>query len=308
VRTVGYDWIGKLLTPVTATTDPILVTPVYTRNRFEGNTTNHIVTPYLFACFGQYIQQPIAGEFAMNSAFVEHALTWPLVESTMLYGIDVFLTGNALAQGIPVVEVALSRKLHNPGFPKILFMSQQVIDSLFRILTASPPTRRGHARTTQSSQRRSVDDHAEKPQGPIVDATIARVHEYLRVERADILKLFSGSFEPWDDGRVALPPVDARAWVDILATGLRAVTPESFYRVRDHLVSLYLCRVMTYWEEIATLSVDAIEDLLVWEANELRASLGDWAPSGRISEAAPAMRGLHWNEAAAQSSKGSPSA
>ena len=48
-----------------------LVTPLYRRNRMEGNTTNHLMYPYLFAIYNKKIQQPIGGEFALSKKLVK---------------------------------------------------------------------------------------------------------------------------------------------------------------------------------------------------------------------------------------------
>ena len=57
-----------------------------------------------------------------------------------MYGIDIYLTGNAAREGHRICEVPLGRKIHNPGFPKIVKISQQVIDALWHICL---PVRRG---------------------------------------------------------------------------------------------------------------------------------------------------------------------
>ena len=51
-----------------------MAVPVYRRNRYEGNTTNHLASPLLAAVLGVHVQQPIAGDFAFNRAFIERAV------------------------------------------------------------------------------------------------------------------------------------------------------------------------------------------------------------------------------------------
>jgi len=145
VRSIEPDWLVRMLDAVVGDR-PAMAVPVYRRNRYEGNTTNHIVSPLLAATLGVHVQQPIAGDFAFNRAFVERAVAWPLPESAQFYGIDVHLTRHAAREGFRIEQVPLGRKIHNPGFPKILCMSQQVIDAALHVVSRWPsPSRCCHA-------------------------------------------------------------------------------------------------------------------------------------------------------------------
>ncbi len=149
-----------------------MAVPVYRRNRYEGNTTTHIASPLLAAVLGAQVQQPIAGDFAFNRALVERAVTWPLPESAQLYGIDIHLSANAALKRHRIVQVPLGRKIHNPGFPKILFMSQQVIDSAFQVIVRTGRPR--PAVGTDGGPRSTVDAAAVRPGAALVERTLAR--------------------------------------------------------------------------------------------------------------------------------------
>jgi glycosyltransferase involved in cell wall biosynthesis len=71
VRSGDPGWVASLLSAVDCA-DPAMAmaVPVYRRNRYEGNTTNHLASPLLAAVLGVDVQQPIAGDFAFNRAFV----------------------------------------------------------------------------------------------------------------------------------------------------------------------------------------------------------------------------------------------
>ena len=184
--------------------------------------------------------------------------TWPRPQSAELYGIDIHLTANALREGLPVVEVPLGRKLHNPGFPKILFMSQQVLDSLFHSFAGLGQPRRfaSRARTT----RGSVDETAERPDPGLVRATMRKVTAYTSERWVDICRLFP-SVRCLEDGRWG-PRISVATWPEVLADAMVGLADGEHERVRDHLVALYLLRVMTWWEEIAGLGGEAIDQLL----------------------------------------------
>lgn len=260
VRSIEPDWLARMLDAVGGVS-PAVAVPVYRRNRYEGNTTNHIVSPLLAATLGVHVQQPIAGDFAFNRAFVERAVAWPLPESAQLYGIDVHLTGHAAREGFRIEQVPLGRKIHNPGFLKILFMSQQVIDAALHVLA-----RAGRPRPVvgmPARQRCTVDPIAVRPDSALVERTSSRVRAYLRRHDSAVRELFptlSGArYGP--NGMVRL---DAVTWADVLADLLSPLAASRVVEARDHLVALYLCRVWTYWDEIERLgdpeAIDAFLD------------------------------------------------
>ncbi len=256
VRSIEPGWVGRLAAAVDRP-EPTMALPVYQRNRYEATSTNHLVRPLLAAVFGSHLQQPIAGDCAFNRAFLDVIGRWPRPASAQLYGIDVWLTANALREGHDVVEVPLGRKLHNSPFPKILYLPQQVLDSLFHVIV------RADARQPQRgpvAPRHAVDDVAT-PQDPEVIARIIRSTAcYLDSNLADIRRLFPSARAlrpaPWG------LRVTVDDWPQILADALQALALGELERSRDHLVALCVNRVMTFWDEIRDLAVAEIDDLL----------------------------------------------
>lgn len=258
VRSVQPDWVPRLLRAVD-TSAAAMAVPIYRRNRYEGNTTNHIVSPLLAAVFGVHVQQPIAGDFAFNRAFIEMAVSWPLPDSAHLYGIDVHLSANAAAAGLRLVEVPLGRKIHNPGFPKILFMSCQVIDALFHVIIRRIDEPRPAPQPL--SDRSAVDAVARRPDTGLVRRATAATSRYLEQHWDEVTRLIPTA------ARVSVREwglyLDPAAWAEVLADALEGLAAGDGERVRDHLVALYLSRVFTYWTEIERLrSPEAIDDLL----------------------------------------------
>ena len=259
VRSGEPWWLTRLLGAVDCAA-PAIAVPVYRRNRYEGNTTNHLASPLLAAVLGVHVQQPIAGDFAFNRAFIERAVTWPLPESAQLYGSDIYLTGNAAREGHRICEVPLGRKIHNPGFPKIVKMSQQVIDALWHVFYLSGAARpsAGPLRLARST----VDDAAVRPDAGLAEQTFAMVSRYMAGNADVIAGLFPclAGAPRAGDGLVEMP---ATLWAQVLAGALAALADGRGEQARDHLVALYLCRVRTYWAEIDRLGApDAIDALL----------------------------------------------
>ena len=256
-RTMEPGWVERLAAAVDRA-EPCMAVPVYRRNRFEGNTTNHLAAPLLAAVMGAYVEQPIAGDFAFNRAFVERARGWLRPPSAALYGIDIHLTANALREGFHVVEVPLGRKLHNPGFPKILFMSQQVLDSLFHAFALLGQPRSFVPRPLAA--RGSVDEAAERPDPRLVRATMAKVAAYVSEQWPDLCRVFP-SVRCLESGQWG-PRISVVTWPEVLADAMDGLAAGEHELVRDHLVALYLLRVMTYWDEIDGLAGEAIDELL----------------------------------------------
>jgi glucosylglycerate synthase len=257
VRSTEPRWIPALAGAVDCA-EPALAVPAYRRNRFEANTTNHLASPLLAAVFGVHVQQPIGGEFAFNRAFLERARSWPRPGSAHLYGIDVWLTANALREHMRVVEVPLGRKLHNSPFPKILRLPQQVLDSLFHVVLRTDGVRSPDFAAPKA--RAAVDGAAVRQDPAVVTRVSESVARYLDAHRGDVRALFpsagSAPAAPWG------LRVTADDWPHILADALAAVSEGWFEPARDHLVALYVNRVLTFWDEIDGLPDDGIDALL----------------------------------------------
>ncbi|MBW4721271.1 glycosyltransferase family 2 protein [Saccharothrix obliqua] len=255
LRSAEPGWVG-LLADAVAGAEPVLAVPSYRRDRYEANTTNHLVSPLLAAVYGVHVQQPIGGEFAFNRAFLDRARAWSRPDSAHLYGIDVWLTANALREGLRVVEVPLGRKLHNSPFPKILRLPQQVLDSLFHVVLRTDGVRP----QTGGARARTAVDEVAVPQDPAVVArVVAAVGRYLSAHGDDVRLLFPSA-------RAATAPwglrLTADDWPNVLADALTALAAGRFEAARDHLVALYVNRVLTFWEEVDGLPGGEVDALL----------------------------------------------
>ncbi|MFQ5901770.1 MAG: glycosyltransferase, partial [Thermodesulfobacteriota bacterium] len=107
------------------------VTPIYSRNKYDGTITNHICYPLLYSLFNTNIRQPIGGEFAFSPEMVELWLSLEWKDCIKEYGIDIFMTTSALLNGFKRCQVALGSKVHKPSAPKLGPMFTQVVTTLF---------------------------------------------------------------------------------------------------------------------------------------------------------------------------------
>jgi glucosylglycerate synthase len=262
VRSTEPEWISRLAHAVDDDC-PVLALPAYRRDRFEANTTNHLASPLLAAVFGVHVQQPIGGEVAFNAAFLDRMTRWPRPASAYLYGVDIWLTANALREHHRVAEVPLGRKVHNSPFPKIPHLPRQVLDSLFHVVL-----RLDRVRPIRHPMRpREAVDGTFVRQDPEVVARVTEsTRDYLDEHLGDIRKLLPSARildpAPWG------LRVGSDDWPHLLADSLEALADGCFEAARDHLVALYVNRVLTFWEEIEGLSGAEVDELLDRQAED----------------------------------------
>jgi hypothetical protein len=271
VRSAEPVWIDRLACAVDSA-EPTLAVPTYRRNRYEANTTNHLASPLLAALFGMPLQQPIGGEFALNKALLHRLVEWRHPPSACLYGIDIWLTANTVREGHRVVEVPLGVKLHNSPFPKILHLPLQVLDSLFNVaLCLDRPL---PADMDVPTVRREAVDTAAVPQEPaLVTRVAATVADYVTTHAAEIWRFFPSARglpgAPWG------ARIRGEDWPNVLADAVDVLATGRFQQARDHLIALYVNRVLSFWDEIDGLTGTEIDTLLDRQVSETVKAVAD---------------------------------
>lgn len=130
------EWIRDLATPIIRDNYDY-ATPLYSRNEYDSTITNNICYPLMYGLLGKDIRQPIGGDFAFSGRLAHYYLQQPWHDTTFQYGIDIFMTMNAIMGGFKLCQVALGAKVHKPSAPKLGPMFTQVVDTLFRTLLTS---------------------------------------------------------------------------------------------------------------------------------------------------------------------------
>ncbi len=136
LRSITPEWIHLLLAPVLRHGYEF-VAPRYARHRFDGTITNTIVAPMTRMLFGQRLRQPIGGDFGFSGALAGRFLQYGDWEGPVArYGIDLFMTMTALAEGRRVCESFLGAKLHDAKDPAgdLTPMLSQVVSALFGLM------------------------------------------------------------------------------------------------------------------------------------------------------------------------------
>lgn len=117
LRSITPEWIELLIRPVLEEGYDY-VAPYYLRHKYDGTITNSIVYPLTRTLYGQRIRQPIGGDFGFSGRLSEHYLDKHVWESDVArFGIDIWMTTEAVASGAKVCQSFLGAKIHNPKDP-----------------------------------------------------------------------------------------------------------------------------------------------------------------------------------------------
>lgn len=136
LRSIRPEWFELLLGPIVAQ-DFDYVAPMYLRHKFDGTITNSIVYPLTRALYGREVRQPIGGEFGFSGRLAGHYLKKPVWETNVArFGIDIWMTTTAIADGFKVCESFLGAKIHDPKDPgaDLADMLVQVVSAVFDLM------------------------------------------------------------------------------------------------------------------------------------------------------------------------------
>jgi len=141
LRSITPEWVELLLEPVVSHHFDF-VAPLYARHRYDGTITNTIVYPLTRALYGKRVRQPIGGDFGFTGDLAAHFLEFGDWDGPVAqYGIDIFMTTTALAEGRKVAQSFLGAKIHDPKDPgsDLSPMMVQVVSTLFTLMERHEP-------------------------------------------------------------------------------------------------------------------------------------------------------------------------
>lgn len=116
-----------------------LILPLWSRPRGQGNSTDFLACPLLFAAFGARVRQPLAGQMLLSRRFLASLNVDGLPDD---YGIDVALTMHALDHELPVTQVVTPFPDHHGGSNSLRIMANVAETMLHRVSAGSLPVRR----------------------------------------------------------------------------------------------------------------------------------------------------------------------
>jgi glycosyltransferase involved in cell wall biosynthesis len=136
LRSITPGWVELLLGPQLEHGFDY-VAPLYLRHKYDGTITNSIVYPLTRSLYGQDVRQPIGGEFGFSGRLASHYLARSVWESDVArFGIDIWMTTTAIADGFRVCQSFLGTKIHDPKDPGVdlAAMLVQVVSAVFDLM------------------------------------------------------------------------------------------------------------------------------------------------------------------------------
>ncbi|MBI4470236.1 MAG: glycosyltransferase [Acidobacteria bacterium] len=136
LRSITPEWVDLLLGPILKEGYDF-VAPLYHRHKYDGTITNSIVYPLTRTLYGQRVRQPIGGDFGFSGRLAKHYLTQDVWETDVArFGIDIWMTTNAITGGFKVCQSFLGAKIHDAKDPSVDLsaMLTQVISSVFGLM------------------------------------------------------------------------------------------------------------------------------------------------------------------------------
>jgi glycosyltransferase involved in cell wall biosynthesis len=136
LRSITPEWIEMLVGPILSEGYDYAA-PLYRRHKYDGTITNSIVYPMTRALYGKRIRQPIGGDFGFSGELASRYLSKDVWDTNVArYGIDIWMTTTALAEGFKVCQSFLGAKIHDPKDPgaDLSAMLVQVVSSVFELM------------------------------------------------------------------------------------------------------------------------------------------------------------------------------
>ncbi len=264
LRSIAPEWMELLLKPVLEW-DFDYVAPLYHRHKFDGTITNSIIYPLTRALYGRRVRQPIGGEFGFSGRIAKHYLEKEVWESDVArFGIDIWMTTTAIADGFRVAQSFLGAKIHDPKDPgaDLVEMLYQVVGATFELMETYAeiwtPIRESRAVETFGFEYAVGLEHVAVDTGRMLDAFRAGLENLGEIWR-EILG--EGDFREVEKlGETGVFPVElwARIVYDYAIAFHKRKLP------REHLIKslapLYLGKTAIFIRTIEKMEMPEVED------------------------------------------------
>lgn len=135
LRSITPEWIQLLAGPIIFK-DFDYVAPLYRRHKYDGTITNSLIYPLTRALYGMKLRQPIGGEFGFSAKVLDEYMKKDIWDTDVAYyGIDIWMTSVALANGFQICQSFLGAKIHNPkNVATLTPMFKQIMGTIFSLL------------------------------------------------------------------------------------------------------------------------------------------------------------------------------
>jgi len=271
LRSITPEWIDLLLRPILfAEFD--FVAPYYHRHKYDGTITNSIVYPLTRALYGLRVRQPIGGEFGVSARLIARYLERDDWETDVArYGIDIWMTTIAIAEGFRVCQSFLGAKLHDAKDPSsdLTAMLQQVVGSVFMLMDDYESVWRNQTGSKPAELFGFRFDVGLEP----VEVNVERMIHAFQKGCAELEEIWSLALQPETHARIRSLAaglsenpnafhLEDELWARVIldfACAYKQHPLASAHLLRS-LTPLYLARVASFVFETRSLSSPQVED------------------------------------------------
>lgn len=268
LRSITPEWMELLVGPV-LNEGYDYVAPYYLRHKYDGTITNAIAYPLTRMLYGIRIRQPIGGDFGFSGHLAEHYLDKEVWDSNVAkFGIDIWMTTEAIASGARVCQSFLGSKIHNPKDPTqdLSSMLVEVVGALFSLMEEH----HGVWGTVEGSNPVRVFGFQYQVALEPVHVNLDRMLGTFQQGLSDLLPIWANIFSPGVlDALTQLKGIPTKAFrvSDDLWARMVFDAAIAYHRgdvIRDHLLKaltpLYLGRTASFVLETQALTSDEAED------------------------------------------------
>jgi len=265
LKSIRPTWVKKMIDPVESGYG--YIAPFYNRKKDDATITNNIVYPLLYGLLGINIRQPIGGEFSFSEKLVSLWMEKEWVDTTYQFGIDVFMSLNAVLSGEKLGQVDLGRKVHKPSTPNLGPMFIQVVKTMFKSLKGNLDKIR-KVKKVREIPIIGGKKIIEIPNSiPAYDNFKRLFKEEFDLNKKTFEKYLSGDklkkIEENNDFKI-----DSEMWAEIMYDFLCYFNSENETDLLEALRCLYFGRVASYLSEVAYLSPSDSEKKVITQANK----------------------------------------
>ena len=270
LRSITPEWVNLLARPVYEQ-DFDYVSPMYRRHKFDGTITNSIVYPLTRALYGANLRQPIGGDFGFSGRLARAYLERDVWQSDVArFGIDIWMTTTAVAEGYRCCQAFLGAKVHNPKDPgaDLSAMLAQVVSAVFDLMSTY------EAVWMAGREESSVPLFGEAPEATIdpVRVNVPRMVDAFQQGVRDLADLYRQTLteETWnevqshagdDATNITIPD---RLWTRVIFDFACSDRRRLFHRdqLLRSLTPIYLGRVASFVRECEDATAPQVEERL----------------------------------------------
>jgi glucosylglycerate synthase len=271
LRSITPEWIDLLLRPILSGGYDF-VAPYYHRHKYDGTITNSIVYPLTRSLYGLRVRQPIGGEFGASARLIARYLERDDWETDVArFGIDIWMTTIAIAEGFRVCQSFLGAKLHDAKDPSsdLSAMLQQVVSSVFMLMQEYEKVWQARMGSTPAELYGFRYDVGLDP----ISVNVDRMIQAFRRGCDDLSEIWAAALQPatYEAVRRLAHEVPAEGrnfhledelWTRVVMDFACAYkkTPLSRGHLVRSLTPLYLARVASFVHDTQTLGPSEVEE------------------------------------------------